>query len=382
MTRPSIAFVAPQAYPVLAGSRDVRFVGGAEVQQVEIATELARRGYRVSMVSHDYGQTEGESIRGVRLVKMCAPGAGLPGVRFVHPRLSSLWAALRRADADVYYQRSSGAVTGFVAAFARWRGAASIFAGAHDADFDPALPLIRYARDRTIYRWGLRNVDRIVVQTERQQRRCREVFSREAERIDSGYSHRGVEARHDGIVLWVATVKPMKQPERFVELAARLPAYRFRLVGGPGAAVAEQDCWRRVEAAAARTPNLELTGFVPFADVERHFDGASVFVNTSAGEGFPNTFLQAWSRGVPAVSFFDAGAELEGNKVGIVVADVDEMAREVAVLKADAERWRSASTRVRCYFERSHSTATVVDAYERMIVETVAARSVRREAAA
>ncbi len=188
----SICFVAPMAYPVLAQDRSLPFAGGAEVQQVGIATALARRGHRVSMICHDHGFPDGESIRGVRVFRMCAPSAGMPVVRFVHPRLTSLWSAMRRADADVYYQRTSGAATAFVAAFAQRHGRASIFAGAHDADFEPDLPLVRLRRDKLLYRWGVRNVSRIVAQTDRQQRRCKEVFGRDAVRIDSCYAHAGL----------------------------------------------------------------------------------------------------------------------------------------------------------------------------------------------
>ena len=372
MARPSIAFVAPHAYPVLAGTRELRFVGGAEVQQVAIATELVRRGYRVSMLSLDYGQREGELVRGIRLLKMCTPNGGWPGVRYLYPRLTSLWGAMRRAAADVYYQRSSGAATGFVAAFTRRHDLVSIFAGAHDSDFEPALPLIRYARDRMLYRWGLRHVSRVVAQTERQQQRCLEVFGREAMRIDSCYAHRGAPAQHDGVILWVATIKPSKQPELLVELAARLPQYRFRMVGGPESGAAAQELWRRLQARAAELPNLELTGFVAFADVEPYFDGASLFVNTSSGEGFPNTFLQAWSRGMPTVSFFDAGATVDGVGVGRVAGSVGEMALAVQSLKCDRDAWNDAGSRARRRFERHHSPQIVVDAYEGLILDAAA----------
>ena len=362
------------AYPVLAQDRSVPFVGGAEVQQVAIATSLVRRGYRVSMVCHDHGWPDGEPVRGVRVWRMCGPSDGLPVLRFVHPRLTSLWSAMARADADIYYQRTSGATTGFVAAYARRHGRASIFAGAHDLDFEPALPLIRYGRDKAIYRWGVRHATRIVVQTEHQQRRCRELFGREATRIDSCYAHAGLPSSHDGVILWVATVKPIKRPELFLDLAQALPNHRFRLVGGPDGTAQSRACFDAVRARAARLPNVELTGFVPVADVEQHFDAASVFVNTSLGEGFPNTFLQAWSRAMPTVSFFDAGNAPDGEPAGIVVPDLSAMVRAVDALKAEPRRWSAAGERVRRCFEQRHSADRIADAYEQLIAELLAPR--------
>ena len=370
----SICFVAPMAYPVLAQDRSLPFAGGAEVQQVGIATALARRGHRVSMICHDHGFPDGEPIRGVRLFRMCGPSAGLPVVRFVHPRLTSLWSAMRRANADVYYQRTSGAATAFVAAFAQRHGRASVFAGAHDADFEPDLPLVRLRRDKLLYRWGVRHVNRIVAQTDRQQRRCKEVFGRDAVRIDSCYAHAGLPATQDGVVLWVATVKPMKRPDLFLELARALPACRFRLVGGPDGSADGRAYFDDIRTRAAALPNVEITGFVPFVDVERHFDGASIFVNTSSGEGFPNTFLQAWSRAIPTVSFFDAGASVAGQPVGVVVPDTAAMVAAVQQLKGSPSLWAETGERARACFESRHSADRITEAYEQLLVDAMGQR--------
>lgn len=378
---PSIAFIAPHAYAVLAGDRSLRVVGGAEVQMVTLATALAARGYPVSMLCMDHGQAAQETIRGVRMIRMHAPTAGLPVLRFVHPRLTGLWSAMRRADADVYYQRASGMATGVVAAFARRYRRASLFAGAHDMDFQPELPLIQYNRDRAIYRWGVRRVDRVVVQSQRQVALCRQTFGREATLVPSCYAHAGAAATHAGDVLWVATAKRHKRPHLFLALAERLPQFRFRLVGGPDHSADEKAYYERLLEQARALPNVEMTGFVPFADVEQHFDGASVFVNTSVGEGFPNTFLQAWSRRMPTVSFFDPMVRLDGQPVGSIVTDLDAMVQEVLRLKQDVAHWSQAGQRASDYLAARHSLPVVIEAYERLIHDMVCPHRGRMAAA-
>ncbi|WP_088284876.1 glycosyltransferase family 4 protein [Ideonella sp. A 288] len=355
-----VCFVAPMAWPVLARDRTVPVVGGAEVQQVLLARELARRGHAVSMVCLDHGQPDGVVVDGVRVWRMHAPGAGWPVLRFLHPGLSSVWRAMRRADAEVYYQRSAGAMTAFVVAFARWHRRRSVFASAADPDFAPELPWIRYGRDRALYRWAVRQADAVVVQTARQHQACRAMFARQSSRIPSCHPKEAATGRPSGDILWVGTVKPLKRPELLVELARRLPEFRFRLVGGGSAA--------DVQALAADSglPNLQRTGFVPHADVGAQFDGASVLVNTSVAEGFPNTFLQAWSRGVPSLAFFDPEVQVDGAPVSEVAASLDDMVQRLRRLKTDAAHWQRLSERSRRCAEQQHSVASAVDAYEQL----------------
>ena len=147
--RPHVCFLAPTTWPTFAGDKDIPVVGGAELQQTIVAKSLAARGYRVSMISIDYGQQDGTEVDGVRIYNMHKPFEGIPVLRFFHPRLSSLWRALRRVNADVYYQRTAAAYTGFLAAFWKTHGKRAIYAGASDVDFIPKRQDITYARDRT-----------------------------------------------------------------------------------------------------------------------------------------------------------------------------------------------------------------------------------------
>src|SRR5688572_28350989 len=104
--RPHLCFVAPHAWPVFSRDPHIQVVGGAEVQQSLLARLFAARGYRVSMLCLDYGQPERTELDGVCLHRLFAMKDGLPVLRFLHPRLTTMWRALRAVDADIYYYRS------------------------------------------------------------------------------------------------------------------------------------------------------------------------------------------------------------------------------------------------------------------------------------
>src|SRR5689334_17756269 len=111
---PHICFVAPHTWPVFSGHPDNGFIGGAEVQQSILARAMARAGYRVSMISLDYGQPQHVVLDGVTVHKTHRPDSGLPVFRFIHPRTTEMWRAMRAVDADMYYQRCSGMLTAVV----------------------------------------------------------------------------------------------------------------------------------------------------------------------------------------------------------------------------------------------------------------------------
>lgn len=366
--KPHVCFVAPTTWPVLAGDTSIRVVGGAEVQQSMIAPGLARRGWRVSMICLDYGQPDAAEVRGVVVHKIHKPDAGLPVLRFVHPRLTSLWSALKRIDADVYYQRTAAVATAYVAQFCRMNARRSVYAGASDVDFVPGEEDIRFARDRRIFQWGLKRVDEVIVQNAAQRASLAAHYGREGALIPSCYAPpAGARCDRAGYVLWTATVRPSKRPEILIEMARRLPQHRFVMIGGSDPGRRAEEYVRSVAAAAATVPNLEVRGFVPFAEAERAFDGARVVLNTSLYEGFPNTFLQAWSRGIPTLAFIDTGSRRGGEPAYEVAADLEDAVARLERLMGDDRHWAAASLRAAAHFRDSHSIDAVLDQYERVL---------------
>jgi glycosyltransferase involved in cell wall biosynthesis len=367
--KPHICFVAPYAWPVLARDPNIQVVGGAEVQQSILARLFAGAGYPVSMITLDYGQPSPARVDGVTVHKAFREGAGIPVLRFVHPRLTTMWRVLRQAGADVYYQRSSAMWTGVVAEFCRRHGKRSIYAGASDRDFEIGQEQIIHARDRWLYRRGLARVDRIVAQNPFQRESCRRNHAREALVIPSCYvppPQAGRATLALDRVLWVGTIHDYKRPHLLLDIAERLPHRRFVMIGGPsvGGERMKPGYFEEVRERAAALPNVEFTGFLPLDEVERWFDHARLLVLTSVYEGMPNVFLQAWARGVPTVATVDVGAA-----VNTVFTDVGQGTARVEALLSDEGLWAQASDDCLAYFERNHSAGEVLARYARLLDE-------------
>jgi glycosyltransferase involved in cell wall biosynthesis len=371
-----VCFVAPNIWPVLSGDKTIEIIGGAEVRQTILARALVKAGYCVSVITQNFGQADGVVVDGIVVYRTHGLSEGIPGIRFFHPRLSSTWAAMKRADADIFIQSTASYLTAVVGAFSRIYARHFIYSGASDPDFefDQTWKLFQRRggwRDLQLYRWGLQLANGVVAQHRGQLDACRRWLKREAVEIPNCYVlPRGAIAPRSGLVLWVGTVKSLKRPELFLELARGLPHLRFRIVGGPGPA-REACFYEKIKAEALSIPNLEFIGFVPFSEVDAHFNEASLFVNTSDYEGFPNTFLQSWARGIPTVTFFDCGARQDGRPIGSLCKDLTEMTQTIARLSKNEALWLQESDLARQYFQMHHTVEIAVERYSRLICQLI-----------
>lgn len=370
--KPQICFLALNVYPTLAGTPETR-VGGAEVQQCQIARYLARCGYTVSFVTRDYGQPDAENIDGITVYKAFKMSAGLPFLRFFHPRWTGIWRALAQAGADVYYQRCASMETGLLAMFCRWYGKKFVFASGSEADFDLKRAIIPTWRDRWLYSYGLSQAHAIVAQTETQRDLLKENFQLDAQVISNCWDEEKNEVKQSHPlehILWVSTLRKWKRPQLFLDLAECLPHFRFVMVGGP--AMGEEGLYDQIVERAQSIKNLSFVGFVPFHEVGRYFDHASVVVNTSESkEGFPNTFLQAWCRSIPVVSFFDPDNIIQRHQLGFASESIGDMLIALRRLIDDAGLYKKLQHNVVTYFNNNHILASIGVKYEILFNEMI-----------
>jgi glycosyltransferase involved in cell wall biosynthesis len=356
-----ICFVGATNLAVLAPEYPEHTIGGEAVQQTLLARALARRGHDVSMAVQDYGQPDGAAWDGIRVFKTYRPRAGVPGLRFIHPRWTGMWSALARADAELYYVSEAGMQVGLVALFCRRFGRRFVFRTASDADCDPSRLFVRFARDRWLYAFGLRRADAILVQSAAQAKVLARNYGLASRVAGMLVEEPQAAATRDIDVLWVGSLRSVKRPDRVLEVAERLPNARIHMVGG---AIPGQDALcREIRRAAAARANLFFHGRLPYRDTNELYGRARVLLNTSDIEGFPNSYLQAWIRSVPVVTLIDPDSVIEREGLGAVAACPARIADALGRLLDDPGAWRAASDRCRGFMAREYGEDRILAAY-------------------
>jgi glycosyltransferase involved in cell wall biosynthesis len=357
MTVRRICIVGLDAYGLLSGEGDLKYIGGESVQHVLLARAWRDLGIEVSIVVHDEGQGAMRMVDGINAIAAHKRNAGFPVLRFIHPRASKLISALTAADADVYYQSPAGAFTGITAWFCRMANRQFIFRVASDSDVSPAHERIRFWRDRKLFEYGMRRADLIAAQTDSQVQALERNHGLESSVVNMMVEppRRDFSQVKDIDVLWVGNLRSVKRPELALELARQLPDLKFSIVGGP--MPGGETYYADMCAAAQRLPNVTMHGAVRYSETGALFDRAKLFLNTSSVEGFPNTYLQAWIRGVPVVTFFDPDSLVSRMQLGRVPESLDAMREAIrGLLDGDVYR-ETIGRRARDFAAREYTSA-------------------------
>jgi glycosyltransferase involved in cell wall biosynthesis len=356
----NICLVGFDNLPFLAPEYAGQLIGGEAVQQTLLGRALVRAGHAVSMVVADHGQPDGAQWDAIRAFRAYRLDAGLPMLRFVHPRWTGMWSALKRADADLYYTSCAGMQVGLLALFCRRFRRRFAFRIASDTDCDGSRLLVPFARDRWLYAYGLRRADAILVQSVSQAQALARNYGL-ASRITGMMVEKPqpTDAR-DIDVLWVSNIRREKRPDRILQLADALPTVKFHMVGGP--LRGGESMFREVEDAARARPNVSFHGRLPYRETNKLYGRSRLLVNTSDVEGFPNSYLQAWIRGVPVVTLIDPDRVIEREGLGAATSPA-AISDAVRNLLANPDAWKAASDRCRAYMAREYDDDRTLAAY-------------------
>ncbi|MES2474696.1 MAG: glycosyltransferase family 4 protein [Verrucomicrobiota bacterium] len=361
-----VGIIGLKCYDHLIGAEVPRYLGGIETQLATLAKGLVAQGCEVSLITYDHGQPDDEIIAGVRVIKSHPPESGLPMIRAIHPRTSGLFRAMKSAAADIYLQMGAGMETGQTAIGSRILGRPMVFCLASDANFGSHLSSGRWGIEGKAYRFGLKSARRIVAQTGVQRDGLRQATGLESTIIPMAVLPPSGEARRNETsrILWVGRITPGKRLDWLLEAAKRLPNFTFDIVGTPNR---DSEHATQLMEEARCLPNVVVHGRAPVSILVELYAGASLLACTSELEGFPTTFLEAWSIGLPVVTTFDPDGVVAKNELGLVAEDLEDFISKLGgLLQEDATRQILADNALK-YFEENHSVSEVCRRFGEML---------------
>jgi glycosyltransferase involved in cell wall biosynthesis len=323
--RYDVVFYVPRIGPLLVSDASVQ-AGGAETQILLLARALARRGVKVCLSVFDLAANGlPQSIDGVAV---SARPPYLAHERFGKLReVRSIRRAIANVESDVVVVRMESPEVGVAALFSKLAGRRFVYSSASLSDFvrDPSLVpwvdlsrLSRTGRNWRLFRLGVRLADEVVVQTDEQVRLYKAQSHRVPVLIRSIAEPAPQREDEPQAFLWIGRIVESKRAEVFVELARSLPNARFWMVAVPATDRADHtELMAALEGRAAGISNLELLPPRPRNELMVLVNRSVAIVSTSDFEGMPNTFLEGWARGVPAVAFaHDPDGVIERYRLG------------------------------------------------------------------
>lgn len=345
--------------------------GGAEFQTYLISSKL-EKFCEVCRVTEDSKKLTNNVSEEFNILPSYLPGSGIKYLRFFYPRFSNIWKALKLADADVYYQRAAGSITGIVALFCRLHGKQFVYGMANDNEFDEKRwRKSMYTRiDEKMFAFGIRHASQIVVQNDVQSQLIRKHLSKDTLMIRNIYDGpRLGEARTDAgdYVLNVGNILPKKQHHLLLDLAEKFPHIPFKVAGGGSGAYFDGVMER-----ASNLPNVEMLGFLSREQVLQVYQGARLMLHTAHTEGFPNVFLEAWGHGIPVLSLeLDPAGVLSQKNLGWVASDVPDLERRLEQVWETTDTWENIRVAASEYLAEFHDPDLIARKYAELFSELV-----------
>jgi len=357
-----ICFISLGSYPLLTSNENLEYVGGAEVKQVLVAKELAKKGYKVTIITYGESGKKKEEFSDLIIIKTFLPSNNFSYLK----KARLLWRSLKEADSEIYIQ--SGGTPGLIAVYC------SIYKKKYikwlSSDKNVLLEGIGSGTSlftKIALYLDIKLASLIIVQNEFQKNMVEKKFKKKnvliKNPIITPQKNTDFKTTGDqGIILWVGTIRTIKQPELFLRIAKALSDYKFKMIGGKSDS--EPYLYNKIQDEVTRIKNLEFVGFIPHNKIQKYYKEASILVNTSTMEGFPNTFLEAWINYTPVVSLnVDPDEVICNKKLGLHSKTFKQMTQDVESLIHNDKLRHEMGMNARKYVKENHDIKKITNQF-------------------
>jgi glycosyltransferase involved in cell wall biosynthesis len=355
-----ICLIAPKAYPLF--NQDVKEVfGGAEVDLYHLGTELGKdKGFDITFITADYGQKQVETIKNVKIIR---------SLKFDENPLAGaikIWRAMKKADTDIYMLKTASPGVPLVAVFCRLHRRSFVYRTAHQRECDGSY-IKKHRVLGPLFKTSLQRAKLVFTQNDIHRRELLRTTGVKSVFIRNGHPLDNPANKDRDRILWVARSSPIKRPDLFIELADQFPSEKFTMICQQAT---DDNRYDQLLARARQTDNLKFVEHVPFNQMQSYFQRAKIFVLTSEGEGFPNTFIEAGRYATPILSLsVNPDNFLEKYNCGIYCSGNWDKFVDSLKFMLEENRYIGLGKNGRKYVEEHHDISKIVNEYKRLFTQ-------------
>lgn len=345
---------------VLQGSSKV---AGIQVQMSFWAQTFVKHGWKV----YSFSKRKSGIVNGIEFIYIAESWLGNHGFSILQEPLDAL-KYIKQTRPDLVFVRGGRRdLLGIVKA-CKHLCVKLVFLGASDRDFELGKELFTGAGINVrLYRKALHQISYFITQNQFQADNLLCNYDKHSIIIPNIWhvaeSCKDSEMIYDAV--WVANLRRLKRAEWFINLARLMPHYKFAIAGG----VNEQDYYNAVKTEADTINNLDFLGPLPLTGINELLAKSKLLVCTSEFEGFPNTFLQAWTYEVPIVSTVNPSKCITEFGLGKMIENESQLQSAVAELLNSDELYNQCQQNIKHYFVLHHDADMAYQKVMKLITE-------------
>jgi len=282
---------------------------------------------------------------------------GLPILKWFTHRFAKLYRAISNTKPDVLIKECANAYTGILAIIAKLLNIKFLYRVANDLDTDNRYKKKLSLFDRKLYEIGLILSDYIVCQNQYQYNNLIKKFPKKKITIlynpIKNIKRDEKEELKKEYIAWIGIFQYQKNLPALLKIAETLPNITFKIAGKEDSGIDKKSLEALNKLKSLN--NVNFVGFLKREKVKNFLKSSYLLLNTSHFEGFSNTFLEAWTVGVPVISTKNVNPDglITKFSLGIIAKNYYELPKIISDF-ISSNKYKSYEKKCYDYVQKNH----------------------------